>query len=68
MALPEEKLNNSALPFQVQKIIDDMLSSKDNIYVRQNYRLRLDSMVVEINAAIKKFDNEMAFANNRKRR
>jgi Fic family protein len=50
---------NNNVPFQVQNIIDSMLNGKDNVYVRGNYRSRLDIIRSEIDKAIKKYDNEV---------
>lgn len=54
--------NNSNVPFQLQQIIDGMLNNKDNVYVRGNYRNRLDSIRSEIEKAIRKYDNELHMA------
>ena len=50
------------VPFQLQQIIDGMLNSKDNVYIRGNYRNRLDSIRSEIDKAIRKYDNELYLA------
>lgn len=49
---------NDNVPFQVQNIIDGMLNKKDNVYVRGNYRSRLDIIRTEIDKAIRVYDNE----------
>lgn len=51
--------SNNNVPYQVQQIIESMLNQKDNIYIRGNYRSRLDIIREEINKAIRKYDNEV---------
>jgi hypothetical protein len=50
------------VPFQVQHLIDSMLSQRDNVYLRVNYRARLDFIREQINGAIKKYDDEVALS------
>jgi hypothetical protein len=50
------------VPFQVQHLIDSMLSQRDNVYLRGNYRARLDFIREQINGAIKKYDDEVALS------
>jgi len=51
------KSNN--VPYQVQQIIEGLLNSKDNVYVRGNYRMRLDEIKMVIEQAMRKYDNEL---------
>lgn len=51
---------NLNVPFQVQHLLDSLLNKKDNVYVRQNFRMRLESIRSEIDTAIKTYDNEVA--------
>lgn len=51
----------SSVPFQLQQVIDGMLNKKDNVYLRSNYRMRLESIRGEIEKAIRKYDNELQF-------
>ena len=51
------KPNN--VPYQVQQIIEGLLNSKDNVYVRGNYRMRLDEIKMVIEQAMRKYDNEL---------
>lgn len=53
-----KKIGN--LPYQVQQLIQDMLHGKENVYLRGNYRLRLDEIRGVIDTAIKKYDAEVA--------
>lgn len=50
------------IPFQLQQIIDGMLNTKDNVYIRANYKNRLDVIRSEIDKAIRKYDNELYMA------
>ena len=60
---------NVNVPFQVEQIIRAMLNPQENVYLRGNYRARLDVIQDTINKAIKKYDQEIMFtdANKRKR-
>lgn len=55
-------MSRENVPFQIQQIIDGMLNQKDNVYIRSNYRMRLDLIRSEIDKAIKKYDNELYIA------
>lgn len=55
-------MSKENIPFQVQQIIDGMLNAKDNVYIRANYRNRLDTLRSEIDKAIRKYDNELYMA------
>lgn len=55
-------MSKENIPFQLQHILDSMLNSKENVYVRGNYRTRLDIIRTEINKAIAKYDNEVMMA------
>jgi hypothetical protein len=59
-----EMSENLNIPFQVQQIINSLLDPKDNVYVRANYRMRLDTIRAEINKAIVKYDQETFLANS----
>ena len=65
MSKKEYVANN--IPFQVQNLIDGMLNSKDNIYLRGNFRSRLDIIKLEIENAIKKYDADVMLANASKK-
>lgn len=58
-----ETKDTTNIPFQIQHIIDGMLNEKDNVYLRGNYRLRLDAINREITKAIQKYDNQVNMAN-----
>ena len=52
-------MSKENVPFQLQYLIDGMLNKKDSVYIRNNYRIRLDAIRLEIDKAISKFDEEM---------
>ena len=54
------------VPFQVQHLIDSMLNTKDDIYLRGNFRGRLDYIREQIELNIKKYDRELMQNNMRK--
>lgn len=54
------------IPLQVQSLIDNLLNSTDNVYIRGNYRMRLDDIRLAINDAIRKYDSEVFAANSGK--
>jgi len=56
------KETQANVPFQVQHLIDSMLNTRDNVYLRGNFRSRLDYIREQIDASIRKYDNEVAFA------
>lgn len=58
------------LPFQIQNLIQQMLNKNDDVYIRINYKNRLDQIQEEIASAIKKYDNELFLArtSNKKKR
>jgi hypothetical protein len=60
------KPSNPNVPFQVQNLLDSLLNKKDNVYVRQNFRMRLDAIRREIDTAIRQFDNEIAMKGKKK--
>ena len=51
---------NPNVPFQVQSIIDGLLNERDNLYVRNNYRMRLNEIKLAIETAMRRYDNEVA--------
>ena len=55
--------DNVELPFQVQHLIDQLLNKKDDVYVRGNFRSRIDQIRMVLNEAIKKYDNELMLSN-----
>ena len=50
---------NSDIPFQIQRLIDDMNNKRETDHIRNNYRMRLDSIKKAIDKALISFDNEM---------
>jgi hypothetical protein len=55
------------IPYQVQSMLDGLLNKKDNVHVRSNYRMRLDTIRREIDDAIRSYDNEVAVKDNRRK-
>lgn len=49
----------SVIPESIKRLIDDMLNRKDSVFVRGNYRLRLDAIQTHIQNAITKYDSEI---------
>ena len=60
--------DNVNVPYQVEQIIKSMLNPSENIYLRGNYRARLDVIQDSINKAIKRYDQEIMFADVSKRK
>lgn len=52
----------NSVPYQLQQIIDSMLNKKDNVYIRSNYRMRLNAIRSVLDKAIEKYDNELIMA------
>lgn len=52
------------IPFQVENLIKQMLDKADNVYVRGNFRSRLDHIREVINQSIKKYDTELYMADS----
>lgn len=54
---------NSEVPFQIEHLINNLLNKSENVYIRQNYRARLESIKDAIDKSLKKYDNELYIAN-----
>lgn len=59
---------NNEVPFQIEHLIKSMLDKNESVYIRQNYRVRLESIRDAIDKSMKKFDNELYTTNTRKKR
>jgi hypothetical protein len=59
---------NPNVPFQLQNIIDGMLNETDSVFVRMNYRMRLNEIRLAIDAAIKTYDNDLALKESNQKR
>lgn len=46
------------IPFQVQHLIDNMLNKSERYYIRDNYKIRLESIRDAINVSLQKFNKE----------
>lgn len=51
------------IPFQIEAIIRQMLDKNENVYIRGNFRTRLEGIREAINQSIKKYDNELLVTN-----
>lgn len=51
------------IPFQIEHLINSLLNTKENVYIRQNYKLRMVAIQEALDKAIKKYDNELYIAN-----
>lgn len=54
---------NNEIPFQIEHLINSLLNKKENIYIRQNYRNRLETIKESIDKSLKKYDNELYISN-----
>jgi hypothetical protein len=55
------------IPFQVQSLIDNMMDKKEKSHIRDNYRMRLESIRDSIDASLRKYKNDDALTMNTKR-
>jgi hypothetical protein len=56
------------IPFQVQSLIESMMNKQESQHIRDNYRMRLESIRDSIDASLRKFKNDdMMKQVNRKR-
>ena len=56
------------IPFQVQSLIDSMMNKQEKSHIRDNYRVRLESIRDSIDASLKKYKNEDVMFPVRKKR
>lgn len=56
------------IPFQIQHLIDNMLNKSERYYIRDNYRMRLESIRDAIDVSLRKFKNEESLQEATKRR
>ena len=62
-----KKMNNE-VPFQIEHLINSLLNKNESVYIRQNYRQRLETIRETIEKSVKKFDDELYVANTKKKR
>jgi len=55
------------IPFQVQNLIEQMMDKKEKSHIRDNYRMRLESIRDSIDASLRKYKNDGALTMNTKR-
>lgn len=56
------------IPFQVQSLIDSMMNKQERSHIRDNYRVRLESIRDAIDASLRKYKNEDAMFSVKKKR
>jgi hypothetical protein len=55
------------IPFQVQNLIDQMMNKQEKSHIRDNYRMRLESIRDSIDTSLRKYKNDEALSMNTKR-
>lgn len=61
--LKEQKMSN--IPFQVESLITSLLNKNENIYIRGNYRPRLQEIKDAIEKSLDKYDREVQMTRGR---
>lgn len=56
------------IPFQVQNLIDSMMNKNERQHIRDNYRMRLESIRDSIDASLRKYKNEDVIFNVKKKK
>lgn len=56
------------IPFQVQNLIDSMMNKSERQHIRDNYRMRLESIRDSIDTSLRKYKNEDAMFPVKKKR
>jgi hypothetical protein len=56
------------IPFQVQSLIDSMMNKTERSHIRDNYRVRLESIRDAIDNSLRKYKNDDAMFNVKKKR
>lgn len=56
------------IPFQVQNLIDSMMNNQERSHIRENYRMRLESIRDVIDSNLRKYKNNDMIHNQVKRR
>ena len=53
-------MNNEThnIPFQIENLIQNMMDKSEREHVRENYRMRLESIRDAIDASLKKYKND----------
>ncbi len=55
----------SNIPFQVENLINSLLNKNENIYIRGNYRPRLQEIKDAIEKSLDKYDREVQMTRGR---
>ena len=58
----KDELQN--IPFQVENLIRNMMDKNERPHIRDNYRARLKAIRDGVDAAIRKYDNEVMMNNS----
>lgn len=58
----KDELHN--IPFQVEHLIQNMMNKGERSHIRENYRARLKAIRDGVDAAIRKYDNEVMMNNS----
>jgi hypothetical protein len=56
------------IPFQVQNLIDSMMNKSERSHIRENYRMRLESIRDAIDANLRKYKNDDMMQSQMKRK
>lgn len=56
--------NEHEIPFQIEHLIKSLLNKSENIHIRGNFRVRLDTVRKAIETAIRKYDDELVMTEN----
>lgn len=56
------------VPFQVQNLIDSMMNKTERSHIRENYRMRLESIRDAIDANLRKYKNDDMMQSQMKRK
>ena len=56
------------IPFQVQNLIDSMMNKSERSHIRENYRMRLESIRDAIDANLRKYKNDDMMHSQMKRK
>jgi hypothetical protein len=56
------------VPFQVQSLIDQMMDKQEKSHIRDNYRMRLESIRDSIDISLRKYKNDDMMHNRVKRK
>lgn len=64
----EMKDESHNIPFQVQNLIDSMMNKQERSHIRENYRIRLESIRDAIEINLRKYKNDDMMQSHVKRK